>query len=87
MGFFDLFQQPKTPMITSILSDIAKERDNRGRLPILTTNKIFLKTENSATILTRLYMKKRQSKKICAKKYWIQYAGFVQRNESSHWWR
>lgn len=43
MGFLDLFRQPKTPMVTSILPDIAKQEIMRGRLPILNTNKIFLK--------------------------------------------
>ena len=44
MGFLDLFNpQPKTPIVTSILPDIAKQEILRGRLPILKTNKIFLK--------------------------------------------
>ena len=44
MGFLDLFNpQPKTPIVTTILPDIAKQEILRGRLPILKTNKIFLK--------------------------------------------
>ena len=44
MGFLDLFRQkPTTPIILSILPDVAKQEIMRGRLPILNTNKIFLK--------------------------------------------
>ena len=44
MGVLDLFNpQPKTPIVTTILPDIAKQEILRGRLPILKTNKIFLK--------------------------------------------
>lgn len=44
MGFLDLFrQQPTTPIVTSILPDIAKQEIMRGRLPILNTDKVFLK--------------------------------------------
>lgn len=44
MGFLDLFSpQPTTPIVTSILPDVAKQEIMRGRLPILNTNKIFLK--------------------------------------------
>lgn len=45
MGFLDLFRpQPTTPTITSILPDVAKQEIMLGRLPILNTNKIFLKS-------------------------------------------
>lgn len=44
MGFLYLFRpQPQTPIVSTILPDIAKKEILRGRLPILNTNKIFLK--------------------------------------------
>ena len=45
MGLLDLFKpQPKMPMIQSILPAAAVQEILRGRLPILNTNKIFLKS-------------------------------------------
>ena len=45
MGLLDLFKpQSKTPMVQSILPDAAVQEILRGRLPILNTNKIFLKS-------------------------------------------
>lgn len=60
MGIWDLFkQQPKTPIVTSILPDIAKQEILRGRLPILTTNKVFLKRGESCHYIDKaLYEKK-----------------------------
>ena len=44
MGLLDVFNpQPKAPTIISILPDAAKQEIMRGRLPILNTNKLFLK--------------------------------------------
>lgn len=44
MGLLDLFNpQPQTPVVTTILPDIAKQEILKGRLPILKTKKIFLK--------------------------------------------
>ena len=44
MGLFDLFKsQPAAPTILGILPDIAKQEIMSGRLPILKTNKVFLK--------------------------------------------
>ena len=63
MGFFDLFQQPKTPMITSILPDIAKKEIMRGRLPILNTNKIFLKNGEQCHYIDKAIYEKKTVKK------------------------
>lgn len=59
MGFFDIFKpQAKTPIITSILPDAAKQEIVRGRLPILNTNKVFLKNgENCHYIDKAIYEK------------------------------
>lgn len=44
MGFLDLFKpQAQTPMVQTILPDLARQEIMRGRLPVLNTNKIFLK--------------------------------------------
>lgn len=60
MGFFDVFkQQPTTPIVSSILPNIAKQEILRGRLPILNTNKIFLKKgEKCHYIEKAIYEKK-----------------------------
>ncbi len=63
MGFFDLFQQPKTPMVTSILPDIAKKEIMRGRLPILNTNKIFLKNGEQCHYIDKAIYEKKTVKK------------------------
>ena len=34
MGFLDAFRKPRTPMVSSILPDIAKQEILNGRLPI-----------------------------------------------------
>ena len=44
MGFLDIFKQQRTPIVTSILPDAAKQEILRGRLPILNTNTVFLKS-------------------------------------------
>ena len=44
MGFLDMFNpQPVTPIVGSILPDVAKQEIMQGRLPILNTDKLFLK--------------------------------------------
>lgn len=47
MGLFDFFkakpQQPPAPSLSSVLPDAAKREILRGRLPILKTDKLFLK--------------------------------------------
>lgn len=63
MGFFDLFRQPKTPMVTSILPDIAKKEIMRGRLPILNTNKIFLKNGEQCHYIDKAIYEKKTVKK------------------------
>lgn len=60
MGLLDLFKnQPQTPIVQSILPDIAKEEIWKGRLPILNTGKIFLKAgEHCHYIEKAIYEKK-----------------------------
>ena len=60
MGFLDLFRpQPQTPIVSTILPDIAKQEILRGRLPILNTNKIFLKNGETCHYIDKsIYEKK-----------------------------
>lgn len=44
MGLLDIFRTPQTPIVQTILPDIARQEILSGRLPILRTNKIFLKS-------------------------------------------
>lgn len=59
MGLLDLFKQSRTPMVTTILPDIAKQEIMKGRLPVLRTDKIFLRrNENCHYIDKAIYEKK-----------------------------
>lgn len=60
MGFLGLFrQQPTTPTVLSILPDAVKQEIMRGRLPILNTDKIFVKSgEHCRYIDKAIYEKK-----------------------------
>lgn len=44
MGLLDLFKQPQPPSVQTILPDAAVREIMSGRLPILNTNKLFLKS-------------------------------------------
>lgn len=64
MGFWNLFRpQPQTPIITSILPDIAKQEILRRRLPILNTNKIFLKRGENCHYIDKAIYEKRTVQK------------------------
>ena len=64
MGFFDLFKpQPTTPIVTTILPDIARQEIMRGRLPILNTNKIFLKAGEQCHYIDKAIYEKKIIKK------------------------
>ena len=59
MGFLDLFRTPTTPVVTTILPDAARQEILNGRLPILRTDKIFMKQgENCHYIDKAIYEKK-----------------------------
>lgn len=60
MGFLDLFkQQSTTPVVQSILPDVVKQEIMRGRLPILNTNKIFLKSGETCHYIDKAIYEKR----------------------------
>ncbi len=64
MGLFDLFNpQPKTPMVQSILPDAAVQEIMRGRLPILNTNKIFLKSGETCHYIDKAIYEKKTVRK------------------------
>lgn len=60
MGLLDIFKpQPSAPAIISILPDVAKQEIMRGRLPILNTNKIFLKTDEQCHYIDKAIYEER----------------------------
>ena len=63
MGFLDIFRQPKTPMVTSILPDVAKQEIINGRLPVLRTDKIFLKQNEACHYIDKAIYEKKTTKK------------------------
>lgn len=64
MGLLDLFKkQPTTPIVTSILPDVAKQEIMYGRLPILNTNKIFLKAGEACHYIEKAIYEKEKVRK------------------------
>lgn len=64
MGLFDLFKpQPQTPVVQSILPGAAAQEIMRGRLPILNTNKIFLKSGETCHYIDKAIYEKRTVRK------------------------
>lgn len=64
MGFFDLFKpQLTTPIVTTILPDVARQEIMHGRLPILNTNKIFLKAGEQCHYIDKAIYEKKTVKK------------------------
>ena len=77
MGFLDLFR-PKTPTVQSILPDAAIQEIMRGRLPILNTNKIFLKGgERCHYIDKAIYEKKTVKKRYVRHTHGTSYRGIL----------
>ncbi len=78
MGFLDLFKrQPTTPVVISILPDIAKQEIRSGRLPILNTNSVFLKHgENCHYIDKAIYEKRTVNKRYVRRNQGYSVPGF-----------
>ena len=77
MGFLDLFR-PKTPMVQSILPDVAVQEIMRGRLPILNTNKIFLKGGEKCRYIDKaIYEKKTVKKRYVRRTHGTSYRGII----------
>ncbi len=61
MGLLDLFQpKPSVPTVSSILPGIAKQEIMCGRLPILNTDKIFLKSAEQCHYIDKAIYEKRK---------------------------
>lgn len=58
MGFLDLFK-PKVPTVQSILPDVAVQEILKGRLPILNTDKVFLKHGEKCHYIDKAIFEKR----------------------------
>lgn len=64
MGLFSLFQKKPAPTILlSILPDAAKQEIIRGNLPILKTNRIFLKAGEQCHYIDKAIFEKRTIRK------------------------
>lgn len=66
MGLFDLMkpqQQSQVVSITSVLPDVAKQEIMNGRLPILKTSKVFLKSGEICHFIDRAIYEKQIVKK------------------------
>ena len=63
MGFLDMFNQPATPVVSSILPAAAKQEIMGGRLPILNTDKVFLKVGEQCHYIEKVIYEKRITKK------------------------
>ena len=80
MGLLDLFKpQSKTPMVQSILPDAAVQEILRGRLPILNTNKIFLKSGEVCHYIDKAIYEK----KTVRKRYVRRNSGYPNHNYGS----
>ena len=75
MGFLDLFK-PKAPMVQSILPQVAVDEILHGRLPILNTDKIFLKGgEHCHYIDKAIYEKRSVQKRYVRRNHGTSYPG------------
>ena len=64
MGLLDLFKpQQSAPTIISILPDAAKREIMKGRLPILNTSRIFLKSGERCHYIDKAIYEKKTTKK------------------------
>jgi hypothetical protein len=73
MGVLDIFKpQPQAPAIISILPGAAKQEIICGRLPILNTNKIFLKPDEQCHYIDKAIYEE----KIVKKRYVRKNAGY-----------
>ena len=63
MGLFDMFKAPQTPTVQSILPVAAVQEIMHGRLPILNSNKIFLKAGETCHYIDKAIYEKRTVRK------------------------
>ena len=80
MGFLDLFK-PKVPTVQSILPAAAVNEIMRGRLPILNTDRIFLKGGEKCHYIDKaLYEKRIVRKRYVRRSHGISYPGIFFKN-------
>ena len=85
MGFLDLFK-PKTPMVQTILPDAAKQEILCGRLPILRTDKIFMKNGEVCHYIDKaIYEKKSVKKQYVRRNYGTSYKGILFKDVRHHY--
>ena len=85
MGFLDIFK-PKAPMVQSILPQVAVDEILHGRLPILNTDKIFLKGgERCHYIDKAIYEKRSVQKRYVRRNHGTSYPGIFFKNVRHHY--
>jgi hypothetical protein len=79
MGFLDLFKpRPQVPTVQSILPQPAVNEITHGRLPIINTNKIFLKGGETCHYIDKaIYEKKIVKKRYVRHSYGSSYKGLI----------
>ena len=63
MGLLDIFKPPQAPSVQSILPQVAVNEIMNGRLPILNTDKIFLKGGEKCHYIDKAIYEKKFVKK------------------------
>lgn len=77
MGFLDLFK-PKVPTVQSILPDVAVQEILKGHLPILNTDKIFLKPGEKCRYIDKAIFEKRTvQKRYIRRNHGTMYPGLI----------
>lgn len=86
MGLLDLFRTRKTPTVQTILPDAARQEILRGRLPILRTDKIFLKNGETCHYIDKaIYEKKIVKKQYVRRNYGTSYRGIIFKDVRHHY--
>ncbi len=85
MGFLDLFK-PKVPTVQSILPDAAVQEILHGRLPILRTDKIFLKSGEQCHYIDKaIYEKRSVQKRYVRRNHGTTYPGIFFKEVRHHY--
>ena len=86
MGFLDYFFGPSTPTVQSILPPAAVNEIMCGRLPILNTNRVFLKGGETCHYIDKaIYEKKIVRKRYVRKNRGTSYPGILFRDIRHHY--
>ncbi|MBU5456532.1 hypothetical protein [Oscillibacter sp. MSJ-31] len=63
MSLLDLFKQPQPPAVQTILPNVAVHEIMNGRLPILNTDKLFLKSGETCHYIDKAIYEKKTTRK------------------------